>query len=200
MSNYQQRGNLQQDLVVQLWAKIGPKIRFFVIFLKFGSLVFLEIAQNDSLEHCLTTRRGKTHGKNFERPKLWVQNQGFCNFLKVASLYFLNIAQDCSLGQCLTSSRAETSKEKKNCGPNFFYSNLVKHPLKLACLYYPRFFTLQTKNLNTTRIPTGMKQNLLQCISSRQDFCQICQVIKHQPRRVQYFSVIQKKLFNDDRK
>ena len=33
-------------------------------------------------------------------------------------------------------------------------------------LYHPRFFTL-TKNLNTARTPTEMKQNLL---FSRQDF------------------------------
>ena len=31
------------------YAKIGPKIRFFDIFLKFGSLPFLEIAQDDGL-------------------------------------------------------------------------------------------------------------------------------------------------------
>ena len=47
------------------WAKIGPKIKgFFDIFLKFGLLVFLEIAYDDSLEPCLTTRRTKTHEKN----------------------------------------------------------------------------------------------------------------------------------------
>ena len=63
------------------------------------------------MEHCLTTSRGKTHGKSFRGPRLGL---GFSHFLKVASLYFLDIAQDCSLGQCLTSSRAETSK--KNLG------------------------------------------------------------------------------------
>ena len=40
------------------------QIRLFVIFFKFGSLVFLEMAQNDSLEHCVTPSRGKTHEKN----------------------------------------------------------------------------------------------------------------------------------------
>ena len=83
----------------------------FCYFFKFGSLVFLEIAQDDSLEHGLTISRGKTHEKKLGVPK-WVQNQGFCHFLKVPSLVFIDIAQDCSLGQCLTASRAETSKKK----------------------------------------------------------------------------------------
>ena len=41
--------------------KIRPKIRFFGHFFEFGSLVFLEIAQDDCFEHCLTTSRDKTH-------------------------------------------------------------------------------------------------------------------------------------------
>ena len=60
------------------------------------------------LEHCVTTARGKTHGKTWGDPN-GVQNWGFCHYIKVAPLVFVNIAQDCSLGQCLTSSRAETS-------------------------------------------------------------------------------------------
>ena len=52
------------------WAKIRPKIGFFGHFLKSGQLVFLEIAKDDSLEHCLTTNRDKTHGKNFGGPNL----------------------------------------------------------------------------------------------------------------------------------
>ena len=40
-------------------AKIGPKIRFFCYFLKFGSVIFLEIAYNDSLQQCLAFSRGK---------------------------------------------------------------------------------------------------------------------------------------------
>ena len=65
--------------------------------------------------------------------------------LKFESLVFLDIAQDCSLEQCQTSSRAEISK-KKFCDPNWgptnpdqgqyglFYSNFIKHPVKLAWL------------------------------------------------------------------
>ena len=48
-------------------ARIGPKgskTSFFCHFLKFGSLVFLEIAYNDNLQQCLTSSRGKDE-KNF---------------------------------------------------------------------------------------------------------------------------------------
>ena len=38
---------------------------FFCHFLRFGSLVCLGIAKDDSLEQCLTTSRRKTHEKNF---------------------------------------------------------------------------------------------------------------------------------------
>ena len=84
---------------------------FFWHFLKFGSLVFPQIAQDDSLEQCLTTSRGKTHEKNFGHPKLGP---------KSSSIVFLDITQDCSLRQYLTSSRAETSKKnlRSRLGPN----------------------------------------------------------------------------------
>ena len=38
-------------------------------FLKFGSLVFLEIAYNDSLQTCLTSSRDKTYAKEKFGPK-----------------------------------------------------------------------------------------------------------------------------------
>ena len=44
--------------------KIGFETRFFCRFLKFGSLVFLEITYNDSLQQFLTSSRGKIHTKN----------------------------------------------------------------------------------------------------------------------------------------
>ena len=47
------------------WPKFGPKTSFFRHFLKFGSLVFLQIAYNDSLQQCLTNSRGKIHEKTF---------------------------------------------------------------------------------------------------------------------------------------
>ena len=65
----------QNDFWVQICAKgaKGAKVRpgtsfFFVIFLRFGSLVFLEIAYNDSLQQCLTSRRSKTHEQTFWGP------------------------------------------------------------------------------------------------------------------------------------
>ena len=51
----------------QIWVK-RAKIRLknlFFHFLKFGSLIFLYIAQDDGLEQCLTTSRNKTHEKNW---------------------------------------------------------------------------------------------------------------------------------------
>ena len=75
----------------------------FCYFFMFTPLVFLEIPQDDSLEHCLD----KTLEKNLGPPKLGLKlGQGFWHFLKVPSLVFPDIAQDCSLGQCLTASRA----------------------------------------------------------------------------------------------
>ena len=59
------------------WAKIGPETRFFCYFLKFGSLVILEIAYNDSLQQCITSSRDKIHKENFW-DQIWVktgQNQ-----------------------------------------------------------------------------------------------------------------------------
>ena len=137
MSNYQQSSNPQK----RNWRpKFGPnrpkiraKIRFFVIFFKFGSLVFLEMVQDNSWEHCLTTRRVKSLEKNFWAPNL-VRNQSFCHFLQVASLVFLDITQDFSLRQCLTSSNraeASTTTTKRKCGRN----DIVERPLKLACLF-----------------------------------------------------------------
>ena len=41
-------------------AKIRPKTRFFGHFLKFDSLVYLEVAYNDSLQQFLTSSRDKT--------------------------------------------------------------------------------------------------------------------------------------------
>ena len=45
------------------WTKIVPDSKFFCQFLKFGSLVFPEIAYNDSLQQCLTSSKCKTHKK-----------------------------------------------------------------------------------------------------------------------------------------
>ena len=50
----------------QNWAQNQDICHFF----KFGSQVFLEMAQDDSLEDYLTINRGKTLEKNFGDPKL----------------------------------------------------------------------------------------------------------------------------------
>ena len=79
----------------------------FCYFLKFGLLVFLYIAQDDSLKQCLTPSREKTH-KKFSGPKIVPV---FCHFLKFASLVFLDIAQDFSFRQFLTSSELKPRKK-----------------------------------------------------------------------------------------
>ena len=95
------------------WAEIWPKTRF----LKFGSLVFLDIAYNDSLQQCITSSRGKTHQKNpyknFWGPNLGQRCQNrpgtrfFFHFLKFGTFVFLEIAYNNSLQQCITSSRGK---------------------------------------------------------------------------------------------
>ena len=104
------------------------------------------------MEHCLTTSRGKTHGKNFGDAKL-SPKLGF------------DIAQDCSLGQCLTSSRAETLKKKKkkwdsNWGQNdLFYSNVLERPLKLvyfdvvSCCSLRNYILLTFVNIKSLSVP-----------------------------------------------
>ena len=79
----------------------------FCYFFKLGSLVFLDIAYNDSLEQCLTCSRGKTHKKYFldQRGQNWSLNQVFCHFLKFCLLIFLETACSDSLQQCITCSR-----------------------------------------------------------------------------------------------
>ena len=49
--------------------KIGPKIRFFCQFLKFTSLVFLDVTEDCNLKQCLTSSKAETFEKNLW-PKL----------------------------------------------------------------------------------------------------------------------------------
>ena len=124
MSNIQQTKNSQKKFLGSKFGSKGPKLGpnqffFFFQFLKFGSLVFLEIAYSDSLEQCITSSRDKTHKKNF-RDQIWdktdqnhTQNQVFYHFLRFGSLVFLKIAQDDSLEQYLTTRRVKTRKRKQ---------------------------------------------------------------------------------------
>ena len=73
--------------------KSGPKLGVFCHFLKFGSLVFLEIAYSDSLQQCITCSRGKTREQKFWEPNLG-QNRpksgpklGFLPFSQVATSF-----------------------------------------------------------------------------------------------------------------
>ena len=59
---------LEKNLANRIWAiyrpKWDPKLGF-CHFLKYGSLVFREIAYNNSVQQCVTSKRVKIHGKIF---------------------------------------------------------------------------------------------------------------------------------------
>ena len=86
----------------------------FLPFSQFGSLVFLEIRYNDSLQQFLTSSRGTTHKKNFG-DQIWAKveykTRFFCHFLRFGSLVFLEIAYNDSLQQCITPSRGKNHKK-----------------------------------------------------------------------------------------
>ena len=111
MSNYQQREKSHKNCESPNFGQTAQnraQNQVFCYFFKFSSLVFLEMAQDDSLKHCLD----KTLEKNFGGPKLGSKlGQGFCQFFKFPSLVFPDIAQDCSFGQCLAASKVNTSKK-----------------------------------------------------------------------------------------
>ena len=66
---------LKKIMAAQIRAKMRPETRFFYHFLKFGSLIFLEITYTDSLQQCLTSSRGKIHEKKFLGPNLGQRSQ-----------------------------------------------------------------------------------------------------------------------------
>ena len=73
--------------VNQISAKIGPKTRF-CHFVKFGLLVFLEIAYSDSFQQCIISSRVKTHKKNWGEkfgPKLGLK----LGFLLFSQFWFI---------------------------------------------------------------------------------------------------------------
>ena len=72
------------------WVKI-PKLGF-LSFLKFGSLVFLAILYNDSLQQCLTSRRRQIHEK-----KIWGFKFGPKGPKSCLKLDFLPFSHVCSL-------------------------------------------------------------------------------------------------------
>ena len=67
-------------LIWATWNKIEPETRFFCHFPKDGSLVFLEIAYNDSLQQCLTCSRG-------ENPN-WTKQAKFESKIRFFAIFF----------------------------------------------------------------------------------------------------------------
>ena len=66
--------------------KAVPKLSFLNHFLKFGSLVFLEIEYNDSLQQSLTCTGGKIHEKNLGAPNLSLK----LGFLQFSQVWFIS--------------------------------------------------------------------------------------------------------------
>ena len=158
----------------------------FCHFLKFASLVFLEIAYNDRLQQCLTSSRGRIHEK-FWAPKLghnWAQDQVFfCHFLKLGSLAYLQIAYRDSWQQCITSIRGKTH-EKKFLGPKrsknrpkicfFTFSQVQYISFSLNCIGWQ----LGTLSKTTSRGKTNEKFHVTQ-IGSRIRFFTIFSRLDH---------------------
>ena len=70
------------------------KLVFFCHFLKFGSLVFLEIAYNDTLQQCLILSRSKIYEKNWG-PKFGAKGPKSVpklSFLPFSQVWFINFA------------------------------------------------------------------------------------------------------------
>ena len=73
-----------------------PKLGFLVFF-RFGSLVFFEIGFSDSLQQYIASTRGKNHEKKIFRHQIWAKWAKirpkiccfFCHFLNFGSLIFL---------------------------------------------------------------------------------------------------------------
>ena len=87
---------------------VCPYVRPSLSFLKIGSLVFSDIAHDDSWPWYLMTDRARFLKTNFGGSNLgqmgqnWAQNLVFCYFCKFGLLVFLEIACNDSLQQCLT--------------------------------------------------------------------------------------------------
>ena len=91
-------------------------------FLKFGALVFLEIAYNYSLQQCISSRvktQKKVLGPNLGKkgPKLDL-TPGLRPFSQIWFISFLEVAYNDSLQQCLTRSRGKIF-EKNFFDPKF---------------------------------------------------------------------------------
>ena len=97
------------NLATRIWA-----MWVFCHFLKFSSLIFLEITYNASLQQCLTSSRGKIQGKNVG-VQIWAKispETRFFAFSRVWFIVFLEIAYNDNLQQCITSCGDKTHNKK----------------------------------------------------------------------------------------
>ena len=66
----------------------------FCHFLKFGSLVFLEIACNDRLQQCLTSSRDKITQKVF-RDQIRPKSEPKLGFRTFSQVWFISFPRNC---------------------------------------------------------------------------------------------------------
>ena len=95
--------------------KSGPKLGF-CHFLKFGSLSFVQIAQNDSFQQFLTSGGDKIYKKIFgvqiwaKGAKIRPKTRFYAIFSSLVDQFFCEIAYSDNLQQCITCSRGKTQK------------------------------------------------------------------------------------------
>ena len=105
-----------------LGTKFGPKEQKsdpklgFCHFLKFGSLSFVQIAQNDSFQQFLTSGGDKIYKKIFgaqiwaKGAKIRPKTRFYAIFSSLVDQFFCEIAYSDNLQQCITCSRGKTHK------------------------------------------------------------------------------------------
>ena len=86
-------------------------------FLKFGSLVFLKITQDKSLEQCLTTGRGKNHLKSLGTQN-WPEIRFFTIFSSLHHQFSLILHRIAAWDNVYHLVELKPPKKKKMCGPN----------------------------------------------------------------------------------
>ena len=98
----------------------------FFHFLKFGSLVFLEIAYSESLQQCLASSTGKIHEKYFcaqisvERAKIRPKTGFFPIFSSVVYQFFLKLHTMIACNNLQHLLEVKSMEKKKKIGtPNF---------------------------------------------------------------------------------
>ena len=120
---------------------MGSKLGFFCYFLKFASLVFLDIAQDCSLGQYLTSSRAETTQigteMRFSNIFFSMKRGKILLILHISWLYSISFTYNRTVSFPVVEwlwieFKTRPMLFKKYW--NHFYSNPVGHPVKLACL------------------------------------------------------------------